>query len=244
MLKASIFRSRVHGFQARGMHRERITNCLRCGSRETVDRPRRPERGWFPVSSAVACAAALTPSRSETGRTTNVDLSRRDSNGLSLTVPRQWYFLRVTVRHRGTARYRDKDQNQFRATSRSQTFGTGKSLLASPRREWDALCQMQSPDLWLRLHCCWRSEFPSAVPSAFPPGFQYAPSIPQMTTSSTSCSSSHAASAFAIVRGGSTETVRRSESDTHPVSTFTRRDTTQASKSFYGNQSPLAPVKA
>ena len=140
---------------------------------------------------------ALTPSRSVT-RLDNLmwASSKRDSNWFCSRTRSHlnWYFLRVTVRHKRCSGSGTKLRTNSRATSRfTRRSASTKSLLRPRRPRLDSACaRCNVPDFRL-------------APSRFSQiGFQYRSSAPHtgfqywavdsMTTSSASCSSSHAAS--------------------------------------------------
>src|SRR5215471_15906442 len=140
---------------------------------------------------------ALAPNRSET-RLDNLiwASSRRDSRWFcSRTRSRlNWYFLRVTVRHKRCSGSGTKLNVSSWATSRfTRRSASTKSLLRPRRPRLDCACaRCNVPDLRFAPSRFSRSGFQYRS-SVSQTGLQYC-AVDSMTTSSASCSSSHAAS--------------------------------------------------
>src|SRR5208283_1009547 len=149
-----------------------------------------------PSASAFNMRLALTPSRSET-RLDNLiwASSRSDSSWLfnRTRSRRNWYFLRVTVRHRRCSASGTKLSVSSRATSRfTKRSASTKSLLRPRRPRLDSACaRCNVPDLRLAPSRFSQSGF-QYLSSVSHTGFQYC-AVDSMTISSAFCSTSHAA---------------------------------------------------
>src|SRR5215469_3449692 len=162
--------------------------------------------------------------------------SRRDSNWLcSRTRSRlNWYFLRVTVRHRRCSASGTKLNVSSRATSRlTRRSASTKSLFRPRRPRLDCACARCSvPDLrrapsrFSRIGFQYRSSAPQT-------GFQYW-AVDSITTSSAFCSTSQAASERNC--SGLLPNVRRSKWKSLSISTS---DTTTPAL-FYEHRFPLS----
>ena len=105
-----------------------------------------------------------------------------------------WYFRRVTVRHSRCSASGTKLRISSSATSRfTKRSASGKSFLRPRRPRFDRACARWSvPDIEPAPSRFWQLGFlyRSSAPQT---GFQYC-AVDSITTSSTSCSTSHAAS--------------------------------------------------
>jgi hypothetical protein len=170
---------------------------------------------------------ALAPSRSET-RLDNLMWASSSSDSTWFCNRARsrvnWYFLRVTVRHKRCSASGTKLKVNSRATSRfTKRSASRKSFLRPRRPRLDSACaKCNVPDLRLAPSRFLRIGF-QYFSSAPHTGFQYW-AVDSMTTSSTSCSSSHAASERSC--SGLLPNIRRSNWNSLSTSTL---ETTTAS---------------
>src|SRR5882724_3300812 len=225
LLQHHLQKPSVHGLEVRA-GTERITQLFRCGAQLSIGQSGQSCRIGFSVSRAFSMRWALRPSRSET-RLDNLmwASSRRDSNWFcSRTRSRvNWYFRRVTVRHKRCSASGTKLRVNSRATSRfTKRSASGKSLLRPCRPRLDcASAKCSVPDLRRAPSRFSRIGF-QYLSSASHTGFQYC-AVDSMTTSSASCSTSHAASVRSC--SGLLPNIRRSNRNSPSTSTS---DTTTA----------------
>src|SRR6266550_3024436 len=150
-----------------------------------------------PSASAFSMRRALTPRRFETKLDNLICISSSTASSwfCKRTLSRlNWYFRRVTVRHTRCSASGTKLRISSFATSRfTKRSASGKSLLRPRRPRFDCACARWSvPDIGPAPSRFWQLGF-QCRSSAPQTGFQYC-AVDSITTSSTSCSISHAAS--------------------------------------------------
>src|SRR5436853_3365087 len=194
---SAIFRScRYTGF--RSVHAPSAShNCSGVARKRSSAKAARAAGLVSPSASTFSIRRALTPNRSVT-KLDNLmwASSRRDSNWFCSRTRSylNWYFLRVTVRHRRCSAAGTQLRVNSWATSRfTRRSASGKSLLRPRRPRLDCACaRCNVPDLRFAPSRFSRIGF-QYLSSAPHTGFQYW-AVDSMTTSSASCSINHAAS--------------------------------------------------
>src|SRR5437899_2745415 len=179
-----------------GAGAECIAQLRRCGAQILMCQRSQSRRIGFSVGKCLQ-HPPLAPSRSET-RLDNLmwaSSSRASKRFCSCTRLRvNWYFLRITVRQRRCSASGTKLRLNSFATSRfTRRSASGKSFLRPRGPRFDCACaRCNVPDIGPVVSRFWPLGF-QYCSSAPQTGFQYF-AVDSITTSSTSCSISQAAS--------------------------------------------------